>query len=222
MSMIFVCSFAAVSTTKASSSQCSLIGSYHRAEKQEFAGGTMGVHGDLNLHFFDSDQLRLNFDVVLRAFGEDERCIVAARGSWRLERDGRVRIAIAHCEARDASGDLRVPSRSSMNPLASQVEKSCSCPEKLEQVVRHTFSNKCRTLRMPLPDFEGIEPLFQRKSDIPTISIEQFDSKWLKKEPAAASVRPKPKQLNKQSEKEKTKQKKKMQARKKTSYRSEL
>jgi phosphoribosylaminoimidazole carboxylase (NCAIR synthetase) len=75
---------------------------------------------------------------------------------------------------------------------------------------------------MPLPDFEGIEPLFQRKSDIPTISIEQFDSKWLKKEPAAASVRPKPKQLNKQSEKEKTKQKKKMQARKKTSYRSEL
>jgi hypothetical protein len=123
MSMIFVCSFAAVSTTKASSSQCSLIGSYHRAEKQEFAGGTMGVHGDLNLHFFDSDQLRLNFDVVLRAFGEDERCIVAARGSWRLERDGRVRIAIAHCEARDASGDLRVPSRSSMNPLASQVGK---------------------------------------------------------------------------------------------------
>lgn len=202
----------------AASSSCSLVGSFHRAEKQEFAGGSMGVHGDLNLHFFDAEQFRLNFDVVLRAFGEDERCIVAARGSWRLERDGRVRIAIEHCEARDASGDLRVPSKSTLNPLAMQVEKSCSCPEKLNHVARHTFSNKCRTLRMPLPEFEGIEPLFQRKSDVPTISMEQFDQKWLKADTASSS-RPKPKQV----QKEKPKLKPKAASRKqKTSLRTEL
>jgi hypothetical protein len=143
----------------AASSSCSLVGSFHRAEKQE-----------------------------------------------------------EHCEARDASGDLRVPSKSTLNPLAMQVEKSCSCPEKLNHVARHTFSNKCRTLRMPLPEFEGIEPLFQRKSDVPTISMEQFDQKWLKADTASSS-RPKPKQV----QKEKPKLKPKAASRKqKTSLRTEL
>lgn len=143
----------------------------------------MGVHGDLNLHFFDSNQFRLNFDVTLKAFGEDERCHVVARGEWHIERDGRARLAIEHCEARDASGDLRVPSKSTMNPLASQVEKSCSCPEKMAHVTRHTFSNKCRTLRIPLPEFEGIDPIFDRKSESPKTTIAQFDKQWFKLEP---------------------------------------
>ena len=144
------------------------------------------LDGDLNLVFEESGQLRLLFDVKLTAMGDVEKCRILARGQYELQSDGKLKVVIDHCETSDNRDRTRVPARRSgpTAAIADSVERSCKCPRKKSIVAQHSFSNNCQTLRVPLPEFAGIDPVFTRQAAAPATAKDKLNRPGLKQKAA--------------------------------------
>jgi hypothetical protein len=146
-------------------SKCPLVGSFFRKEKQSFLAGAAKLNADLLLDFRGHDELHLRFDVALTAMGDVEKCQVLGTARVEERSDGRLNIDLFQCRVESNHGNL--PVRRQKSPLWDSIERSCQCPTERKFLVRHTWSNACKSLRFPLPDFDGIDPVFTRQSGQP-------------------------------------------------------
>jgi len=167
MTFVFVC--ALVTVTIAFSvvpSKCSLLGSFFRKESQSFLGGAAKLDADLLLDF-RGQELHLRFDVALKAMGDVEKCQLLGTARVEERSDGRLKVDLFQCRVESNNHGNNVPARRQKSPLWDSIERSCQCPTERKFVVRHAWSNACKSLRFPLPDFDGIDPVFTRQSGRP-------------------------------------------------------